>query len=75
MDMQNLTAVPQQIYSPAGVSADQFVDGIRQLSEGVITKQKIYDYLVAYEIRADELEQFKQWCRTATRATRSSATT
>lgn len=61
MDMQNLTAVPQQIYSPAGVSADQFIDGIRQLSEGVITKQKIYDYLVAYEIRADELEQFKQW--------------
>jgi cysteine dioxygenase len=61
MDTQNLTAVPQQIYSPAAVSAAQFVDGIRQLSEGLITKQKIYDYLVAYEIRADELEQYKQW--------------
>jgi cysteine dioxygenase len=61
MDTQNLTEVPQQIYSPAGVTAAQFVDGIRELSEGVITKQRIYDYLVAYEIRSDELEQYKQW--------------
>jgi cysteine dioxygenase len=61
MDTQNITAVPEAIYSPAPVSADEFVDGVRALSEGVITKQKIYDYLVAYEIRADELERYKQW--------------
>jgi cysteine dioxygenase len=61
MDLQNLTAVPQPIYSPAPVSAEQFVDGIRRLSEGLITKQKIYDYLVAYEIRPDELERYKMW--------------
>ncbi len=61
MDTQNITEVPQAIYSPARVSADQFVDGIRRLSEGLITKQKIYDYLVAYEIRADELEKYTQW--------------
>jgi cysteine dioxygenase len=61
MDTQNITAVPQAIYSPAPVSAEQFVDGVRRLSEGLITKQKIYDYLVAYEIRADELERFKTW--------------
>jgi cysteine dioxygenase len=61
MDTQNLTAVPNQIYSPAPVPADVFVDGIRRLSEGLITKQKIYDYLVAYEIRADELERYKYW--------------
>src|SRR5688572_10985522 len=61
MDTQNIIAVPEAIYSPAAVSADQFVTGIRQLSEGIITKQKIYDYLVAYEIRPDELERYKQW--------------
>ncbi len=61
METQNMTEVPQAIYSPAAVSAEQFVDGIRRLSEGLITKQKIYDYLVAYEIRHDHLEQYKQW--------------
>jgi cysteine dioxygenase len=61
MDIQNITEVPQAIYSPAAVSAEQFVDGIRRLSEGLITKQKIYDYLVAYEIRLDDLELYKQW--------------
>jgi len=61
METQNITAVPQQIYSPTPVGADQFVEGIRRLSEGLITKQKIYDYLVAYEIRSDELERYKSW--------------
>ncbi|HEX8171604.1 MAG TPA: cysteine dioxygenase family protein [Thermoanaerobaculia bacterium] len=61
MESQNLIAVPQQIYSPTPVPADQFVDGIRRLSEGLITKQKIYDYLVAYEIREDELGRYMQW--------------
>lgn len=61
MEVQNMTVVPSPIYSPTAVSADDFVDGIRRLSEGVITKQKIHDYLVAYEIRPDELERFKQW--------------
>jgi cysteine dioxygenase len=61
MDIQNITEVPQAIYAPAAVSAEQFVDGIRRLSEGLITKQKIYDYLVAYEIRPDDLETYKQW--------------
>ena len=61
METQNITAVPQQIYSPTAITAEQFVDGIRRLSEGLITKQKIYDYLVAYEIRAEDLENYKQW--------------
>jgi cysteine dioxygenase type I len=61
MEMQNMTVVPTPIYSPAPVTAEEFVDGVRKLSEGIITKQKIYDYLVAYEIRTDELERYKQW--------------
>ncbi len=61
METQNITAVPQPIYSPAPVAADQFVEGIRRLSEGIITKQKIYDYLVACEIRAEDLERYKLW--------------
>lgn len=61
METQKMTVVPTPIYSPAPVTADEFIEGIRRLSEGVITKQKILDYLVAYEMRADELERFKQW--------------
>lgn len=61
MESQNIIAVPQAIYSPAAVPAEEFVNGVRRLSEGLITKQKIYDYLVAYEIRADELERYKSW--------------
>src|SRR5215212_5125835 len=54
-----MTVTP--IYSPTAIPVDAFVDGIRTLSEGVITKQKIYDYLVAYEIRGDDLDRYKQW--------------
>jgi cysteine dioxygenase type I len=54
-------AVPAAVYAPAPVTAAQFVRGIKELSEGVITKQKIYDYLVSYQIREDELEQYKMW--------------
>jgi cysteine dioxygenase len=61
MEIQNITAVPQAIYSPTPIAAEQFVDGIRRLSEGIITKQKIYDYLVAYEIRPEDLERYMQW--------------
>jgi cysteine dioxygenase len=61
METQHITEVPQAIYSPTPVAADQFVDGIRRLSEGLITKQKIYDYLVAYEIRREDLERYMQW--------------
>lgn len=61
MDTQNITAVPQPIYSPTPIAVEQFVDGIKRLSEGLITKQKIYDYLVAYEIRAEDLERYKLW--------------
>jgi cysteine dioxygenase len=61
MDMQNLTPAVEPVYSPTPVSAAQFVDGIRELSLGLITKQKIYDYLVAYEIRDDELEPYRNW--------------
>jgi cysteine dioxygenase len=61
MEMQNLTPVPEPIYSPAAVTAEQFVDGVRVLSEGLITKQKIYDYLVAWQIRPEDLERYKSW--------------
>lgn len=58
---RQLTAVPQPIYSPEAVSAEQFVDGIRAMSEGIITKQKIHDYLVAYEIRPEDLARYVNW--------------
>ena len=61
MDTQKMTVVPQPIYSPAAVPVEQFVEGIKRLSEGIITKQRIHDFLVAYEIRAEDLERYKQW--------------
>ena len=61
MDTQKISAVPQPIYSPTPIPAEQFVDGVKRLSEGIITKQKIYDYLVAYEIRPEDLEKYKSW--------------
>lgn len=61
METQKITSSPQPIYSPTPVPAEQFVEGIRELSQGLITKQKIYDFLVTYEIRAEDLEQYKLW--------------
>jgi cysteine dioxygenase len=49
------------VYAPTPVPAADFVRGIEELSRGLITKQKIYEYLVTYEIRSDELERYKQW--------------
>ncbi|HEV7921086.1 MAG TPA: cysteine dioxygenase family protein [Thermoanaerobaculia bacterium] len=55
------TPVPAAVYAPAPVPAAEFVRGIEELSRRLITKQKIYDYLVSYQIREDELEQYKMW--------------
>jgi len=61
METQKITSSSQQVYSPTPVPAEQFIEGIRELSQGLITKQKMYDYLVAYEIRAEDLERYKLW--------------
>lgn len=61
MELQNVAAAPQPIYSPTPVPVGQFIDGIRTLSEGVITKQMIYDYLVTWEIRPEDLEAYRNW--------------
>ena len=62
MDLQNIhVEEPKVIYSPEAVPAQQFVDGIRALSEGIITKKKIYDYLISYEIRPEDLKKYEQW--------------
>jgi cysteine dioxygenase len=61
METQNTSAVPQAVYSPEPVPAEQFVEGIRELSRGLITKQKIYDYLVRFEIQPADLERYKNW--------------
>jgi cysteine dioxygenase type I len=62
MEMQKSAAAsPAALYAPAPVPVEQFVDGIRTLSDELITKQKIYDFLCTYEIRLDDLERYKQW--------------
>ncbi len=61
MERQTTTATPSAIYAPEPVPVDQFIDGLRQLSEGVITKQKIYDYLVSFEIREKDRVRYELW--------------
>ncbi|HUP44203.1 MAG TPA: cysteine dioxygenase family protein [Thermoanaerobaculia bacterium] len=61
METEKITTAPQAIYSPAPVPVEEFVDGIRRLSEELITKQKIYDFLVRYEIRRSDLERYENW--------------
>jgi cysteine dioxygenase len=61
MDTQITTATPKPVYSPVPVPVEQFVEGVRVLSAGLITKQKIYEYLVGYEIRHDDIERYKLW--------------
>jgi cysteine dioxygenase len=50
-----------EVMAPAPVPVEKFVDGLRELSQGVITKQKIYDYLVSYEIREKDLSRYELW--------------
>ena len=61
MDLQNVASDSTPVHSPAPVPAQEFIDGIRQLADGVITKKAIYDYLIRYEIQSDDLERYKQW--------------
>jgi cysteine dioxygenase len=62
MDLHNASAPSTHpIYSPAPVPVEQFIDSIRELSQGVITKQKIYDFLATYQIRDEDLERYKMW--------------
>jgi cysteine dioxygenase len=61
MESQTVLPEPQPIYSPTAISAEQFVDGIRELSQGLITKQALYDYLVTYCMRDEDLQRYKSW--------------
>jgi cysteine dioxygenase len=49
------------VFAPTPVPVEQFVDGLRELSQGVITKQAMYDYLVTWEIRPQDLDRYKLW--------------
>jgi cysteine dioxygenase len=62
MNLQELTTTaPKPVYSPTTVSVDEFVDGIRSLAAGVITKPKLYDYLTTYDIRREDLARYYKW--------------
>jgi len=49
------------VMTPTPVPVEKFIDGLRELSEGLITKQKIYEYLVGYEIREKDLARYELW--------------
>ncbi len=75
MDLQDLTPpAPARVYSPLAVPVQEFVDGIRNLAGGTITKPKLYEYLTTFEIRVRISSLITSGCRTGTPGTRSSAT-
>ena len=49
------------VITPTAVPVEKFVEGLRKLSQGLITKQSIYDYLVASEIRDKDLKKYEKW--------------
>ena len=61
MELQKTSAASHPIAALTAIPVEQFIDGIRELSEGVVTKQKLYDYLSTYEIQAKDLERYKLW--------------
>jgi cysteine dioxygenase len=61
MEKQKTSVTPAAVYAPTPVPVEKFVDGLCTLSEGIITKQAMYEYLVTWEIQREDLEQFKLW--------------
>jgi len=57
----NTNDMETSVAAPTPVPVEKFVDGLREMAAGVITKQKMYEYLVAYEIRPKDLERYKLW--------------
>jgi cysteine dioxygenase len=64
MEMPEPVSIPQQpahVADPVELPADDFIDGVRRLSEGLITKQRMYDFLVSYTLRREDVERYKHW--------------
>ena len=61
MTVYNTNDMETSVAAPTPVPVEKFVDGLREMAAGVITKQKMYEYLVAYEIRSKDLERYKLW--------------
>jgi cysteine dioxygenase len=62
MDLRNAdTAVPTPPYSPTPLPVEDFVEGIRDIAAGVITRQKLYDYLTTRAIRREDLDRYRRW--------------
>jgi cysteine dioxygenase type I len=49
------------VSAPHAVPIGEFIDRLKELSEGVVTKQRMYDFLLSYEVRPDDLESYKLW--------------
>jgi cysteine dioxygenase len=61
MEIQRPRWTNEPVFSPEPVPVEQFVSGIEAMSHGIITKQGVYDYLIRYEIRRDDIERYKTW--------------
>ena len=49
------------VAAPTPIPVEKFVDGLREMAAGVITKQTMYDYLLTWEIQSKDLERYKLW--------------
>jgi cysteine dioxygenase len=61
MELQDRSKMETTYARPARVPVAEFATGIKRLSDGVITKQALYEYLTSYEIEPSDLESYKHW--------------
>ncbi len=60
-DSVSIPKQPAHVADPVALPVDEFIEGVRKLSEGLITKQKMYEFLVSYSLRREDLERYKHW--------------
>jgi cysteine dioxygenase len=61
METTNASVTAQPVASPSQVPVSEFIDGIRKITEGLITKQAIYEFLLSKEIRPEDLKRYRNW--------------
>lgn len=61
MELQNRTDSAKAVVQPSRIPLREFVAGIETLSQGVVTKDALYQYLTTWEVDPAELARYKRW--------------
>lgn len=61
MDVQGHSASRVPVAPPRFIPLSEFVSGLKQISEGVVTKPVLEDYMLSYQPEPADLEPYKHW--------------